>query len=240
MCKTELNGTCLPRYDTVIVTLRDIPTVDVGDDLEICSDRDSIQVVGTVVDATASLWGTDGTGNYTDELALSTYYNMSQADKDNQLVGLFLTTTSGLGTCTPVVDFLALQINEVPTSNIGQDVTVCGDTAFIPLSGVIERASGAFWSTSGTGRFQDSTNLITSYIPSAADTASGVIEIYLTTTGNGLCFAVVDTMELEITPVPTLIMTGIDPCTDKASIALAFFCYGGYRCYMVYYRWWFL
>ena len=218
--QTELNGTCNPRYDTVVVTLRDIPQVDIGPDLEICADRDSVQVTGTIVDATAAQWGTDGSGNYTDDMALDTYYNMSQADKDNQLVGLFLTTTTGIGTCTPVVDYLALQINEAPTSDIGQDITVCGDTAYLPLSGTIERASGAFWSTSGTGRFQDSTNLNTSYIPSAADTANGSVEIYLTTTGNGLCFAVVDTMELEITPVPTLSMAGIDPCTDKSSISL--------------------
>src|SRR6185436_16079348 len=125
------------------------------------------------------------------------------ADKSSGSVTLTL-TSSGNGNCNAVSDAMTITITSPPTANAGIDKTVCGNNANVTLSGAVTIASGGQWTTSGTGTFSpNATTLNATYIPGAADISSGAVNLILTTTGNGGCVAVTDTMHVTITSAPT-------------------------------------
>ena len=70
---------------------------------------------------------------------------------------------------------------------------------------------GALWSSSGSGSFSNDNFLNTTYTASLADLDAGSLWIYLTTTGNGDCNAVMDSMEVRFT-------NGIQVATDPDQV----------------------
>jgi len=93
------------------------------------------------------------------------------------------------------------------TVNAGIDQVVCANiTTCIQLSGSVTGVSTTgVWTTLGSGTFSPSdSDLSACYTPSAADTASGNVCLILTSTNNGTCTAVTDTVCLSFTPQPTL------------------------------------
>ncbi|MFH1320920.1 MAG: SprB repeat-containing protein [Bacteroidota bacterium] len=84
------------------------------------------------------------------------------------------------------------------TAYAGPDQTVCVSNDSIQLSGTVTAASGGIWS-GGNGTFipaADSLNTI--YIPSSSEITSGSVTLVLTTTGNGSCPAVTDTVTITL------------------------------------------
>src|SRR6185503_17898054 len=85
----------------------------------------------------------------------------------------------------------------------GNNQTVCANNANVNLSGSVTIASGGIWSTSGTGSFSpNNTQLNATYVPSNADITAGSFTLTLTTTGNGNCVAVTNSMVVFISPSP--------------------------------------
>ena len=111
-------------------------------------------------------------------------------------------------TCTSTVTQV-ITINPVPIVNAGANQTVCGNNPNVSLTGTVTNATGGIWSSSGTGIFSpNATTLITTYIPSNADTAAGSVNLYLTSTGNNVCAARIDTMHVVINNAPTIANAG--------------------------------
>ncbi|MBL0104584.1 MAG: gliding motility-associated C-terminal domain-containing protein [Bacteroidetes bacterium] len=84
----------------------------------------------------------------------------------------------------------------------GPDLSFCvGDT--IILNGTQLNAGGILWTTSGDGVFDPANNVSPlSYLPGANDTTSGVVQIYLTTTG--ACVNLIDTLNIAIGQIPSI------------------------------------
>ena len=152
-----------------------------------------------------------GPNNWTNLLTLS-----------NTTVTLTLTTT-GNGLCQAYSDQMNITINPAPIVSAGSDQTVCGDVGSVSLNGSVGNAGGGSWTTTGTGSFSpNNTTLNANYIPTAADTAAGGVTLTLTTTGNGLCNAYNDQMNITFTDAPTVDAgTDITTCKDIASLALS-------------------
>jgi len=90
------------------------------------------------------------------------------------------------------------------TANAGSNVTVCAGTN-IQLNGTFGGgASNATWSTSGTGTFSPSANVLNAvYVPSAADNAAGSVTLTLTTNaGVPPCPPAVSSITVTLTPLP--------------------------------------
>ena len=90
-----------------------------------------------------------------------------------------------------------------------------------PLSGSVITATGGIWTTNGSGTFTpNDTDLNAIYQTSLSDQTNGTVQIYLTTTGNGLCNAVTDTMILTITPTSITVFVGNDTlvCGDDSLV----------------------
>src|SRR5690606_30084881 len=80
---------------------------------------------------------------------------------------------------------------------------------------------GINWTTSGTGNFDNPIALTSDYYVSSEDTAAKTIYLIATTTGNGKCKPVVDSVELTILPKP-IVFAGADItiCADSAQVAI--------------------
>ncbi|MGN6647041.1 MAG: gliding motility-associated C-terminal domain-containing protein, partial [Cytophaga sp.] len=94
----------------------------------------------------------------------------------------------------------------VPGTGSTNDISSCTNAGPISLSGAVTGATGATWSVKPgvTGTFANPASLTTTFNPSAADLAKPSIYIYLTSTGNGACPAVNDSMKITFMGGPTV------------------------------------
>lgn len=120
-------------------------------------------------------------------------------------------TTSGSVTVTPnnscgngTPASLAITVNPIPVVSAGTNQSVCANTSCVQLNGTSSTGSGA-WSTSGTGTFApNNTTLNACYSLSPADIAAGTVSLTLTSTNNGGCNAVSQTIIITINTPPTV------------------------------------
>jgi gliding motility-associated-like protein len=87
----------------------------------------------------------------------------------------------------------------------GVDLAMCSNDPTIQLDGSVLGASGGIWTTNGTGNFTPSaTAMSVVYNPSTGDRVRTSLYAILTSTGNGICKAVSDTVVFTIIPAPTV------------------------------------
>ncbi|MCB9197685.1 MAG: PKD domain-containing protein [Flavobacteriales bacterium] len=208
---TTGNGQCKVYSDNVIVTLTNTPVVHAGNDQTVCADILGVSLAGGIQIAAGGIWSSNGTGSFSPSAtALNATYIPSAIDTASGSVTLTLTST-GNGSCLAYDDQLTIDINPAPKSFAGNDTSICITNPNVPLSGSVFNAAGGKWTTSGSGTFTPSnTSLNATYNPSAADQAGGTIYLVLTTTGNGLCNPVKDTLVLTITPLNITVFAGND------------------------------
>ena len=148
----------------------------------------------TAINGTAPytyLWSNGATDQTATDL-LAGIYSVTVTDKNGCTVTLTnaVTITQPAGTITV---------------NAGPDQTICSTTATISLTGTSATTALSYqWTTSGTGTFTNPTSLSTAtYTPSAADIATGQVQLTLTAKGNGTCAVISDFMVLNIWMPPT-------------------------------------
>ena len=104
---------------------------------------------------------------------------------------------------------LSAQDCVTPAVSAGQDKSICGVGTMVKLEGTVTGATGATWSTSGSGSFSDPNSLVTMYMPSAADNSAGSVAISLTskqvrncpTASDNLMIAIVASCDGPITAI---------------------------------------
>ena len=221
-------GLCTVERDTVQITISPAGVVDAGQDQTYCSNNAIIPLNGSITGgASEGQWGTSGSGYFLPSPdSLNATYTPSAADLTTGNVTLVLSATNS---CNFAFDALTINFTPAPTANAGADEILCGNNSELILSGSYTLASGALWSSDGTGLFSPSnTDMNVTYTPSAADIANGGVNILLTTTGNGGCNSVTDTLVLDITPSP-IVNTGVDQnvCSSATETQLFGYVSGG-------------
>ncbi len=219
---TDNHAPCPASVDSLELTITPAPTVFAGPNQEFCSDEDSIQLDGQVTIASGGIWTTTGSGSFTDSTDLNGFYLPSPADTLAGSITITL-TTSGSGNCQDLSHTMTISFTPTPTVAAGNNFAVCADTNFFNLNGAVTIATGGIWNTSGTGIFSaNNVSLNTNYFPSAADTAAGQVQFFLTSTGNGTCNAVTDTITVTIDPAP-VVDAGPDfnICADSSGTPLS-------------------
>lgn len=110
---------------------------------------------------------------------------------------VLLTLTTNLSCTDTISKYITVQPK--PIVNAGPDQTVCATIGTALLNGTITTATGGVWTTSGSGTFLPAaTALNATYKASNADTVAGSFYLILTSTGNGVCSAVKDSMRVLI------------------------------------------
>jgi gliding motility-associated-like protein len=217
------NGICSPSSDDMLLTITPAPTVSVGSPIPpLCADTAYIQLAPTITNALGGEWSTTGSGTFSPSIAdLNAVYVPSAADRARGSIGITLTTT-GNGTCNSYTDFLTIKLTPRPTINLGPDQTICADQ-LVSLNAVTTVATGADWTTSGTGVFTSPTNsLSTQYILSNPDTTNKVINIFAVSVNQGLCKPVRDTVKITVRPIPVVIASANQEiCADASNIIVS-------------------
>ena len=217
------NGNCLAESDSVLLTITQPPAASAGADLQACANNPA-QLNGTVTGGNGTgIWTTtNGAGTFSpSDTTLNATYTPSNADTSVSPVMVILTSTNN-GGCFPASDTLLINVLPGPTVTAGADAQVCANNASVTLNGSVLLAGGGVWTSSGGGTFlPDSVTLNATYVPDSSDIAAGAVTLYLTTTGNGLCNAVSDSLAVTITPAPA-VNAGSSQiiCTGTASVAL--------------------
>jgi gliding motility-associated-like protein len=99
---------------------------------------------------------------------------------------------------------MVVTIIPVAIVSAGPDRVVCGSQTNVLLNGLVSgTTTTGLWSTTGSGTFTpDATTLTATYTMSVADISSGSVTLYLTSTNNGICPAITDSMVITVEPLP--------------------------------------
>ena len=116
--------------------------------------------------------------------------------------------------CPPVTDTIV--VNVVPNPNeaiAGNDLFLCPNAPDANLSGTVIGANGGTW-LGGNGIFSPSRDsLNTTYSPTSIEVLNGGLDLYLVTTGNGICPSDTDTIHINYSNINlTITDTGNITC----------------------------
>jgi len=198
------NGSCNQVLDTVVINFTNAPSVNAGSDLNLCKNNASTVLTGLVNGPTSTGVWSGGSGTYNpNNSVLNATYTPSSSELSAGFANLYLTSTNN-GTCNQVIDTVVISFNNAPVVLAGPDISVCANNPTVSISGSVSIGSTTgIWSGNGSGLFSPSTNsLNVTYLLSPADVAQGSVIIKLTSTNNGNCNAVYDSLIVNVTPKP--------------------------------------
>ncbi|MFT5858990.1 MAG: gliding motility-associated-like protein [Flavobacteriaceae bacterium] len=186
------------------------PFVTIGNDTTICANT-LLPLSGIVGGGDVTgVWSTSGFGTFANPTtSLVNTYNPSPLDTLISPIQLILTST---GNCTVLRDTIVLTVSPAPIVTASADQALCENNATAQLAGGVEGgATTGEWSSLGIGGtfLPDSITLNAQFVPSAADIASGSVQLVLTSTATGTCQAETDTMEIIFT-LPPSVDAGLD------------------------------
>jgi gliding motility-associated-like protein len=227
---SNAQGTCRSVRDSLNVSISARPLVNKGLDVTACGDTSSIALEGSVTNASGGIWNiVSGFGHFQSNSGSSTTllkdkYIPSASDLTTGVVTLMVSTTGTLAQCKPVTDLKVIKLTPIPQIEAGSDAQVCANNRSITLSGALKNnaATGGTWLSSGTGKFVPTKDtLVTTYIPSSLDSSAGKVKLILTSTGNGNCKPVLDTLNVVMTPSPVVtVSSDMSPCADSSQLAV--------------------
>ncbi|HBF88284.1 MAG TPA: hypothetical protein DDX39_06540 [Bacteroidales bacterium] len=218
-------GACLDITDKMLIDITPAPYINSWIVNMACANNDTVELHSEVSIAGGLTWSTITGGEFFEsDTTLNPLYIMTSQDYDNGNIDFVLTTIDN-GNCNAVIDTLSLNINPAPIVNAGFDQNICYEDLYVRLFGVISGgASHGTWVTNGTGTFSPSNmSLNAIYIPSLNDTTSAQngLDFILTSSDNGSCIAVSDTMHVYWTEKP-IVEAGndVEICAYTDSISL--------------------
>ncbi|MEZ4789735.1 MAG: PKD domain-containing protein [Flavobacteriales bacterium] len=214
------NGNCAIVRDSLIVLVDPVPVVNAGPDQQICANNSNVQLNGFVGNAPGGAWSGGAGTFFPSNTMLATQYAPTAAEIAAGSVTLTLSST-GTAYCNAVTDQMTIVFTGAPIVDAGSDLQICANNSAVQLTGNVTNASGGTW-TGGSGSFAPNANVLSPvYTPSAGELAAGTLSLYLTSTGNGNCLAVRDTVVVTFTPAPT-VNAGVDQnmCMNNAVVTL--------------------
>jgi len=196
-CVIQVPGGC--SYDTTIIVAS--PIVPLGNPtgtLSLCEGSDLSITSNTLTDVTYSWTGPNGFTATTQNISISAI-TVAQAGQ------YCLTITSSEG-CVGVQECVTVSIQN-PGVNAGADQSLCGGLPINLQGSISGSATGATWSTLGTGVFSNNTDTIGTYTPSAADIAAGSVTIVITSNAQTVCPIATDTVIFTLAEPPSVIVS---------------------------------
>ncbi len=197
------NGGCAVVKDSMIINYTIGPNVNALQDTVIsCNNNPSVSVSGTVSgSSTTGKWIAPGGGIFTpNNLSLSPNYQPTQSEINAGFSFIYLESTNN-GTCLPVRDTIVLEFVSAANVNAGANEIACSNSPSVNLNGSITGISTSGVWSGGNGTFSNINSLTSNYTATPVEISSGVVNLTLTSTNNGLCNAVNDIVTINfITP----------------------------------------
>jgi gliding motility-associated-like protein len=186
---------------TAIVSVNPSPVLYQGGNVVVCQNNPAIQLYASGKHYRTVTW-TGGAGVFSNRNGLITQYTPSAAEVSNGgEINVTITATPIFASCTPVSKTININILTTPKVEAGPNAILCAN-AQVVLSGISSTGKGS-WSTNRGGTFADTTTVLSNiYIPSKAELLAGTTKLYLTSTANGVCRAVKDSIAFSFLPIP--------------------------------------
>lgn len=219
------NGPCASVQDTVKMAIINIATITAGPNQFICSSGGSVNLLGAINSPSNTvIWTGNGAGSFLPSGSVITpTYNLTAADITAGAVTFTVSSTNN-GPCPVVRDSVMITIKKLATINAGANQKICSNSPTLNLGGAIGGgATTVVWTSSGTGNFfPNTTNLITAYGATATDINAGSVVFTLTSTNNGPCPAVSDTVMMTIVKIATVNAgPNLYVCSNSGTLNLA-------------------
>jgi hypothetical protein len=190
---------CESVSDMMTLTYTDQAIVDAGTDATICETGTYELVEATTTNATSIVWTTSGDGSFSNTALLNPVYAPGVNDIAAGHVTLTITVQSS-GLCVQVVDSMHLNISRQAIVDAGVDATICETGTYTLLTATATYPASLLWTSTGTGTFNDPTDLHPIYTPSQNDIDDGVVILTLSATSGTNCVDVSDEMVLTLSP----------------------------------------
>lgn len=204
------NAPCNDAYDTMKISIRELPEVSVMETDITCSNQSSYQINNVAVTGNYSgiQWVSQSGGTFSNDAIEAPLYFPTATDIANGSVELMLSATATSPCNSSVADTLLLQFEAPPeVSATASQINVC-EVENVPVSVAASNYTTISWSHSGGGSFTNSNSLTNTYQPIQADVDAGSVTITVTAAGNAPCESVTD----EI-----LILFNADPVVDAGA-----------------------
>ncbi|TDN81808.1 putative secreted protein (Por secretion system target) [Salegentibacter sp. 24] len=196
------SGPCTPdATDRVIISVNELPTVDVAEDKTICSNGTADLTATIGGGATSGSWSTSGDGSFDTVNSTSATYTPGENDKSNGIATITFTSNDPDGPCEATSDAMELTIEPEVLVDAGEDFSICSDTTANLLATVSGGTNTGVWSSATGGSFSNPNALNTIYTPSETDVNSGnVILTFTSDDPTGECGAISDDISIAIDP----------------------------------------
>jgi gliding motility-associated-like protein len=217
-------GNCTPKKDTIALNIFKSPIVDAGNNLTLCKNNvASIPLNGSLQFAAGANWTSSGSGSFGNTGALSTTYIPSLSDLAGSSLIIKLTSTGSLNGCPNKYDSLIINLTNPPVVSVSPDASACANNPTVAISGTVTGASTTGIWSGGLGTYNsNNTDLTATYFPTPTEIATGSVNIVLSSTSNGNCNAVKDSLTITFTSAPG-VNAGLDfsICRNNASAVLS-------------------
>ncbi len=217
------NGNCNQVSDIMLIAFTTPPSVNAGTNLNACINNPSAVLSGVVSGPTSTGIWSGGTGTFTpSNSVLNPTYTPSAADISAGVVSLTLTSTNN-GNCTQVEDNVLINYTPSPVVNAGLDLSICKNNIVTVLSGSVSGGTtNGIWSN-GAGSFNPSNSVLNAtYTPTSSELTAGFVNLVLSSSNNGNCTQVKDTVKIIFTNAPVVNAgPNLSSCKNNASTLLS-------------------
>ncbi|MCB9016976.1 MAG: gliding motility-associated C-terminal domain-containing protein, partial [Lentimicrobiaceae bacterium] len=188
---------CAGDADQMTLIINRQAIINAGVDAIICQGSDYTLTSSMAQNATSLFWTTSGTGTFSDDTILHPVYTPSVADISAGSVILTLTAQSD-APCGFDMDEMVLTISQQAVAYAGGDATICEGSSYYLESAVATSAASVFWTTTGTGYFNNPVLVNPTYFPSANDILDGNVTLTMYVNSDAPCDGSSDQMVLNI------------------------------------------
>lgn len=195
--------------DNLTLTFPEQPTFSAGEDIDMCSTEDSVQLQSTITNASNFYWITQGDGSFNDTTIDNPVYYIGEDELNNGAAFVGLKVASNSPCNNDITDYLKINIFNSPTIEAGNDTILCYGAAFVPNAYALNYDS-LFWTTTGDGVFSNTENIITTYYPGVQDESNNYVKLFLRAISHSGCDEeAIDSVSLSF-DYPAIINAGSD------------------------------
>jgi hypothetical protein len=183
--------------DALEVCFKLPPQTDAGGDQTIC-ENSLAELQGSVQNGCGSMWSTQGDGTFDDVNNLQAIFTPGSVDIAQGSVVIILTGQPCEPCAVAHTDSLTLTLQQLATVNAGADAVICYDENFETNEATANDFDQVQWfSTNGSGFFENENQLHTTYYPSSYDYISGCVTLEVVVSSTDPCdAAATDLLEL--------------------------------------------
>jgi PKD repeat protein len=201
MLTTTGIGSCATTQvtDTMKVTLDHFATADAGGNQDVCIAGPYTVIGASATNSFMVSWSTSGTGILSQRNTLTPSYTPSASDISAGSVSLTLHVTGNSPCSNTTEDVTILTFHPAISAEAGPDATINYGDTFVASDATVQNSAAVQWTTSGSGTFNNSNFLNSTYTPSNADYAKGSVVLSLSTIDNAPCTEITDNLTLNLT-----------------------------------------